>query len=56
MKKKKNSNISEIVRAARIADREARLEAMRNGLRQTAHTFPNGKKEAGRNACRGWRG
>jgi hypothetical protein len=56
MKKNKNTNISEIVNAARVADRDARLQAMRDGLRQTAHTFPDGKKKASRDACRGWRG
>ena len=53
MKKNKNSNISKIARAARVADRDARLEAMRDGLRQTSHTFVDRKKEASRRACRG---
>lgn len=56
MKKNKNTNISEIARAARVADRDARLEAMRNGLRQTSHTFVDRKKQANRNACRACRG
>lgn len=51
-KAKSNSNISEAVTATRIADREARLDAMRDGRRQTAHTFVDRKKEAARRACR----
>jgi hypothetical protein len=51
-KAKSNSNISEIARAARVADRKDRLDAMRDGRRQTAHTFVDRKKEAARRACR----
>ena len=52
-KNKKDSNISTIVRATRIADREARVAAMGDGRRQTAHKFVDRKKEASRRACRG---
>ena len=51
--KKNESNISMIAKATRIADRNARLDAMRDRRIQTSHKFVERKKEASRRACRG---
>jgi hypothetical protein len=45
--------IKEAVKATRIAERNARVAAMRDGRRQTSHKFVDRKKEASRRACRG---
>jgi hypothetical protein len=45
--------IKQAVKASRIAERNARVEAMRDGRKQRAQKFVDRKKEASRQACRG---
>lgn len=53
MKPKKNRlRIKEAKLAARRKEREERLAAMRDGRKQTAHTFADKKRKANKNACR----
>ena len=48
------NSIADQAKAQRIAERAERVEALRDGRRPTrAATFPDRKKVAARNACRG---
>ena len=51
---RKNSRMVETAdrRAIRQAERAARIDALRDGRRERAHTFTDRRKESARQACR----
>jgi hypothetical protein len=53
MKRTRNSIAAEASSAMRLAERERRVAALRDGVKVRAITIPDRRKQANKRACRG---